>query len=111
MNIGKLRKRITIQNLVASATPFSVPDAWVNVITMWAEISPLTSKEVFQVGQLAMKVSHKVTIRHPGPSVLIAAGNRILYKSRVFELQTGILNPEERNIELNLLAYEIDPTQ
>jgi SPP1 family predicted phage head-tail adaptor len=109
MNIGSLRHRITIQHFNKSDNPFALPDGWTNVATVWADIKPLTSKEVYQVGELAMKVSHKVTIRYPGKNKTIIAGDRILYGSRVFELQTGIMNPDERNISLELLAFEIDP--
>ena len=111
MNIGTLRHRITIQALTRSSNPFVTDDAWSDLATLWADITPITSKEVFQVGQLNMKVSHRVTIRYPGNSVSISAGNRVLYGNRMFELQQGIENPDERNIQLQLLAYELDPTQ
>lgn len=115
LNIGKKRHRITIQSPVSSsADPFDPTvqsNPWTTVITMWAYISPISSKEVFQVGQLNMKVSHRIMIRYPGANTQISAGYRALYKNRVFELKTGILNPDERNEELELLAYELDPTQ
>lgn len=115
MQIGSLRHRVTIQTPgVGGGNPFQTgdsADAWVTVITTWASIQPLTSKEVFQAGQTAMKVSHKITIRYPGTSYSVSAGDQVLYKGRVFELLTGIENPDERNISLALLAYELDPVQ
>lgn len=111
MNIGSLRHRITIQSLVSSSNPFGSPDQWTDVATVWAAIQPMSSKEVFQAGQLAMKASHKITIRYPGANIAISAGNRVRYGSRVFQLQDGIVNAAERNISLDLTAYEIDPTQ
>lgn len=119
MNAGALRHRIQIQSKDGSgactgADPFVTPasgSAWSTFYTCWADINPLTAKEVFQFDQTSMKVSHKITIRYPGPNVSISAGNQILYKTRVFQLQTGIMNPDERNISLELLAFEIDPTQ
>jgi SPP1 family predicted phage head-tail adaptor len=113
MNIGSLRHRINIQTYLKSDTPFdpNTPDVWQTVAALWASIQPLTSKETFQVGQLAMKVSHRITIRYPRSLATVAAGNRVLYGKRVFNLETGILNPDERNILLELLVYEIDPIQ
>ena len=113
MQIGALRRRITIQTPGPGGTnPYqTTAGSWVPVITMWASISPLTSKEVFQAGQLGMKVSHKITVRYPGTQYAISAGDQVLYKNRVFELLQGIENPDERNISLNLMAYELNPTQ
>ena len=108
MQIGQLRHRITIQSLTKASNPFATDDAWTEVVTLWARIQPLTSAEVFQVGQLAMKVSHRITIRYPG-TIPISAGNRVLFGDRIFELQTGITNQDEQNISLELLAFEIDP--
>jgi SPP1 family predicted phage head-tail adaptor len=117
MNIGARRHRIKIQsqNPAANVNPFSTvcstDSGWTDVFTCWACIKPLSGKEAYQVGQQNMKVSHTITIRFPGVGYSVSAGNRVLYKTRIFELQTGIENPEEKNIDLILLAYEIDPTQ
>lgn len=109
LQAATLRHRITIQNLISSPDPFTNPDTWTDVITVWAAVQALSSKEVYEAGALDMKVSHKITIRYPGSSVVIKAGNRIKFKNRLFQLQTGIMNPDERNILLVLLAFEIDP--
>jgi len=117
MQAGTLRHRITIQSPPpASGDPFASlpsgsPPAWIPVVTMWASISPLTSKEVFQAGQLNMKVSHKIMIRYPGAAYTVSAGDQVVFGFRVFNLATGIINPDERNIVLELLAYEITANQ
>lgn len=111
LQAATLRHRITIQNLNPSPDPFNVADGWTDVITMWASVQALSGKEVYEAGALDMKVSHKVTIRHPGRNYSVKAGNRIKFKNRLFELQTGIMNPDERNIMLVLLAYELDPSR
>lgn len=113
MRAGDLRHRITIQaQNSTTANPFCSSDGngnWTTVAKMWAQISPITGKEVYQVGSQNMKVSHKITIRYPGQKVTISAGYRVLYKSHVYQLQTGLINPDERNIELQLFAYELNP--
>lgn len=111
MRAGDLRHRITIQSQGSPANPFATGDSWNTVIIMWAKIEPLTSKEVFQAGQVAMKVTHTITIRHPGKNVSVSAGDRILFLNRVFQLQAGIMNELEQGYLLKLMAYEIDPTR
>jgi SPP1 family predicted phage head-tail adaptor len=117
MNIGAMRWKIQLQSKSgtgADSDPFvtsaSGVSPWTTYYECWAQLKPLTSKEVFEFNQDSMKVSHKITIRYPGPGINISAGDQVLYKTRVFQLQTGLINPDERNISLELLAYEIDPT-
>jgi SPP1 family predicted phage head-tail adaptor len=111
MQIGKLRHRIQIQRLSSSLDPYKSADTWNTVITMWARVAPLSAKDTFQAGQVAMKVSHTITIRYPGSVVTVNSGDRVMYRTRTFQLLTGILNPEEQNIELTLLAYELGSIQ
>jgi SPP1 family predicted phage head-tail adaptor len=111
MNPGDLRHRIQIQAPNQAQNPFAAGSAWTTTITMWARVQPLSSKEVFQAGAINMKVTHKITIRYPGTSVTISAGNRVLYKNRAFNLLSGIMNADERNILLDLMAFEINPNQ
>jgi len=109
---GRLRHRITIQAPAAPSNPFVPGTATpTTVATLWACIRPLTSSEVFQATQVSMKLSHRITIRYPGASVVLKPGYLILFGTRVFKLAEGFINTEERNITVDLLAYEIDPTE
>lgn len=118
MNPGLLRHRIQIQSrndldiTAPDVDPFVTPPApdWTTFYTCWAQIKPLTAKEVFPFSQTSMRVSHKITIRHPGKNVNISAGNQVVYKSRIFSVQTGLINVDELNKEVDILAFEIDPT-
>jgi SPP1 family predicted phage head-tail adaptor len=111
MNFGSMRHRVTIQRLTKSDNPFDTPDTWTTIATMWADIKHITSKDVYQTGQMTMQVSHKIIVRYPGKSFQIMAGDKLLSGSRVFELQTGIVNTDERNRTLELMAFELDPVQ
>jgi SPP1 family predicted phage head-tail adaptor len=108
---GQLRHRVTLQAPATPSNPFQPGTATpTNVATLWARIRPLTSAEVFQATQVSMKVSHRITIRYPGAGITLKPDYLVLFGSRVFKLAEGYVNAEERNITVDLLAYEIDPT-
>lgn len=111
MHIGKLRHRVTIQSPSNATDPFSAPGTWTTVITMWASIDSASPRDVYNAGLQNMRVSHVVTLRYPGAAYVINAGYQIHYKNRTFVLQQGITNPEERNVLLQLLAWEINPAE
>lgn len=124
MAIGKKRHRITIQSPAAvdsgagSYDPWetnSVP-GWTTVLTCWSEIEALQPRDpIFNSQAMTMQVSHMITIRYPGRNYQIGAGYQILYTvggiTRVFSVLSGIVNPGERNIELQMLAWENSPVQ
>jgi SPP1 family predicted phage head-tail adaptor len=115
MDIGKLRHRITIQTMVqqASPDPFTTMGApsWSDVFTAWSRIEPIDSKAAYTQGVQDMQISHRVTIRYPGKNYVVAAGDQILFGTRVFSIVKGIMNEEEQNRQLVLLAWEQNPTQ
>jgi SPP1 family predicted phage head-tail adaptor len=113
MQAGQLRHRITIQAPVTASDPFQTVSAgsWTNVLTCWARIESVDPRDVFNSGQQTMKVTHKVTMRYPGSQYAVGAGNQIVYGSRVFSVVGGILNEDERNRQLQLFAWEMNPVQ
>jgi SPP1 family predicted phage head-tail adaptor len=111
LQAGQLRHRVTIQAPAPSTNPFQVADGWTDVLTTWAKVSPATSKEIFQASQQSMQLTHTVTMHYPGKQFKVSAGYRLLFNGRVFELQKGIVNTDERNIELVLSVWEIDTVE
>lgn len=62
---GDLRQRAKIQG--ASTTRDSVggtTQAWSDLVTVWADISPLTGKEIQQAAKLQAEVDTEIRIRH-----------------------------------------------
>jgi len=108
---GAMRHRVTIQAPAQSANPFQTADGWTDVLTTWAKVAPSPSKEVYQASQQNMQLSHTVTIKYPGKHFTVGAGYRLLFGNRTFDLQRGIVNTDERNIELVLYAWEINPVE
>jgi len=107
MNPGRLNKRVTIQSPSESQDEYGQPTQdWTDVCSTWAGIRAATSKEVYAASSFVSKVSHVVTIRWRSG---IEADQRILYRSRIFEIQ-AVSDPDESRVELNLLSLEIDGT-
>jgi SPP1 family predicted phage head-tail adaptor len=113
MNIGPMRNRVTIQKPVTGTNPWVSGSAgsWEDVLTTWARIQPADPKQVYSNMVESAKVSHIVTIRYPGVNFIISPGYQILFGTRIFTIQPGIINPDERNRMLNLYAWEIDGSQ
>lgn len=113
MQAGSLRHRITIQAPVTATNPFETETqgSWTNVLTTWASIDTANARDIYNAGLQNMRVSHVVTMRYPGKNYVVGAGYQVLYGTRVFQVQQGIMNEEERNRELQLFTYEINPQQ
>lgn len=116
MQAGKLRHRITIQKPVTGTDPFQTGAAgtWTNVLTCWAEIEAIDPRVVYSQGSENMQVSHLITIRYP-KGFNVGSGYQALYSkpgvpTRVFSILKGILDESERDIKLQFLAWEINPS-
>lgn len=121
MNAGKMRHRITIQSPIVTGeqNPFTRSQSspgWTDVATVWSDIQALSKRDpIFNSGAQNMQVSHTITIRYPGTTFLIGAGYQVLYTvggiTRMFSVLDGIMNEGERNRQLVLYAWEINPNQ
>lgn len=121
MKAGKMRHRIIIQSPISSGeqNPFTrnqSSPSWKNIATVWSEIEALGARDpIFNTGAQNMQVSHTITIRYPGTGFVVGAGDQALYTvngvTRVFSILKGIVNEGERNRQLVLLAWEINPAQ
>lgn len=102
-NSGALRKRITIQSETPStdnAGGYAL--AWTNVVTVWADIKPVSGQKIFTAGHLEGHVTHHVTMRYQSG---ITTDMRMIYNSRAFNIR-AVLNTDESNRWLELLVEE-----
>jgi len=105
MHIGNLRKQIVIQS--EQQTPDGAGGyalAWTNVATVWAEISPVSGRELSAAGQLEGRVTHKMTTRWRG-DLAITTDMRILYNARPFNIR-AVINTDESNQWADILVEE-----
>lgn len=106
MRSGKLDKQIILQS--PSGTRDAIGErvtTWVDVATVWAEISPLSVRDLLAAGQTQSEVTHRVRVRYESTIAAIDASWRVLFGVRVFVI-TGVRNINESNREFELLCSE-----
>lgn len=65
MQAGRLRHRLQLQQLVATqdADAGTVAESWADVATLWAEIVPLSGRELIAAASVQASVNTRITIR------------------------------------------------
>jgi len=108
--IGKLNKRVTIQTPTQTADGmggFSV--VWTDLATIFAGIWPVSAAEMVRSMQATMEITHRIRIRYQRyeikPSYRIKFTDTVK-GARYFNI-TSIVNPDERQEWLDILAKEI----
>jgi SPP1 family predicted phage head-tail adaptor len=112
MQAGKLNRRIAIQSQTTAQDSFGQElQTWTQVYACWANISVQNSQLINATAEFVSKVTHRVTLRYTS-SVVIAANQRVVYKEQVtgvihtYNIE-AVLNTEQANKEIVVLAYEI----
>jgi SPP1 family predicted phage head-tail adaptor len=109
VSAGQRRHMVTLEN---PGTPVADPDlGYTQTYTqlqpgqVWAEIKPANARDLERVttGTSMSTATHLVTIPyHSG----VTTQTRLTFGTRIFQVN-GVVNPEERNIELILTCEEI----
>jgi SPP1 family predicted phage head-tail adaptor len=105
---GQLARRLRIQRRNIVQDSFGEPQlTWTDVATVWADIAPLTGRELESAQRMASEVSHQITVRFQPlfADTRVVAGYRAIYKGRIFNIQ-ACMNEDERNAVVTLLASE-----
>jgi len=103
MRAGKLRHKVTIQDYTESQNSYNeMIKTWSDYETVWASIEPARGREFWESQQINAEVTTKITIRH---LYGINPKMRVKYGNRIFEI-ISVINPEERNVELQLMVKE-----
>lgn len=105
VNIGKLKHRITLQTMSSKVDAYGERvDEWVDVKTVWADISPISGKQFYTAKQINSEISHNIYIRYTD---MVKPDMRITFKERVFEI-LYIMNINEDNRLLQIYCKEVD---
>ena len=105
---GQLNRRITLQRQSTAQDSYGGPvRTWTDLGTFWAEIQPLSGRELESAQRMASEISHQIVVRYQAifADTRQVAGYRALYRSRSFNIHAA-LNDEERNVLVTLLASE-----
>ena len=108
LRAGQLNRRITLQRQSNVQDSYGGPvRTWLNVATVWADIQPLTGRELESAQRMASEVSHQIVVRYQAifADTRQVAGYRALYRSRIFNIHAA-LNEDESNVLVTLLASE-----
>ncbi len=105
MNPGKLRNRITFQKKEkVKDLEGNTVTAWTDRFTVWASIKGLRGRELIDAGANAVEISTRIYIRYRRG---VTHDMRIKFGERIFDI-VNVNNIEERNIEYEILANEVN---
>ena len=111
LSAGQLRRRVTIQQRLATQDAFGQQatgaGAWTDVQTVYAKIESLSGSQLQKAQSIYSETTHQVTVRYQAflADVKTVGSYRILYGTRVFDIGAD-LNVDERNRVVELLAKE-----
>ena len=102
---GELRKRVVFQDYVeVQSVTGAVSPSWVNIITAWARIEPLSGRELYQAQQIYPETTTQITVRGVVGKMLDPR-MRMLFEGRQFDI-IDITDIDERRVETLIMAKE-----
>lgn len=113
---GQLNRRIQIQQQATAQDSFGQPEeTWTSIYTCWANISVQKSQLLYETAEFVSKITHRITIRWTS-SVIIQPNMRVVYAEPVTNVThtyniEALMNEEQRNRQLVILAYEINANE
>lgn len=115
MQSGKLNRRIQIQaqSTTSDLDAFSqpTPASWQTVYSCWANIDVQRSQLIYSTAEFISENTYRITLRWTS-SVIFSAQQRVIYTEpttgvvHTYEIK-GVMNDNQANKQITLLAYEI----
>lgn len=103
MKIGKMRYRITIEDYVVTSDKDGFQkEEWIPFATVWADIVPVSSKEMVASSQPILEVTSKIYLRYIKG---LKSTMRVVCGDRIFDITSIIV--DSRNGSIVLLAREV----
>ncbi|MGP5283155.1 phage head closure protein [Pseudomonas helleri] len=106
MRAGDLRHRIQFQKLAPGVDPETqepLPGVWVDVVTVWAAIEPLSGREFIAAQAVQSEVVGRIVIRRRTD---IMAQMRGLYRGQVYNIH-GVLSDPKSGLDYLTLPYSL----
>ena len=104
MRAGKLRHRVTIQQLTAGSPqqlPSGEPDtSWADYLTVYASIEPLRGRELLLAQQLVSEVSVRIRMRYRAG---VTAAMRAVFEGVNYSI-LAVIDVELKHAELELMC-------
>ncbi|OFJ49597.1 hypothetical protein BA896_012700 [Janthinobacterium lividum] len=111
MDAHNLNKRVRIQErgpeLDRLGQPSVAPSNWIDVMTVWASVEPMTGRERMLAQANHSELTHTVTIRYQTQfaDAMKMTAMRIVYGTRIFNIQSSV-DRHEAHRWLNLSCSE-----
>lgn len=105
MQAGQLRYSVDLlrnQPTATDAAGAPIPN-WVKVASVWANIRPISGREMWQAMQAAAELTHRVLMRY---NTIAQPQMQIAYNGRLFEIDS-VIDTDERHIELVCVCKEL----
>ncbi len=104
MEAGKLRHRVEVQSRTLTQDSYGdVLPTWTTQATRWAEVVPVSGREVHLAGRITSETTHTVRLRYLSG---LDSKWRILWGTRVLEIES-VINTDEINWEMVLACKEV----
>jgi SPP1 family predicted phage head-tail adaptor len=103
LRAGELDRRIKLQQRSATKTDTGTEvQTWTDVATVWANIQPLSGRELIAAAAVEAETTHMIVIRYRQG---VTARMRAVYGSRIFNI-TAVVEPQMAHVSLELLCTE-----
>lgn len=103
MRAGKLRHKVTIQQpTLATNSIGEATKTWSTYAQAWANVQPLTGRELFASQQVNAEQTVRITIRALSG---VVPTMRVLFDGRYYEI-LSVIDREERGIYMELMCSE-----
>lgn len=103
-DVGAYRHRVTVQVVTETQNSQGEPSTdWADETTVWTSVEPLVGRELLLAQQTVALVTHRVGLRYLAG---LTAKKRLVFNGRTFNI-LNVMNLEERNREMEIMAQEI----
>jgi SPP1 family predicted phage head-tail adaptor len=104
MEAGKLRYRVTLQQLTTTTDAEGIPiESWLPFATVHAAVEPIKGREYFQAAAVGAENTVRIRIRYRSG---VTAAMRLLYGTRIFNIRS-VIDDNERHWEIHLMCEEV----
>ena len=106
MKIGRMRHKVELHEVTKNQDGYGeqVP-TYTKYDDVWAEIEPLTGRELLHAQQVSAELTVRIRIRYHGT---VKSEDRVIYGDRTFEVVGPPINKDERGAEMILMCKEIE---
>lgn len=113
MQPGKLDERVTLQRKTRTSDSMGgFDEAWADLATVWAEVKPLGSREVWEAMRIGTQTRFRVHIRFKGDAngaPYYTSADRLTWQGRAYGIER-VAEKGHRREMLELLVVEGAPS-